>query len=304
MTSISTEFLKESVAALTQLASISVSPATRKSLWDLLTSINLHTLKRSSKEDAFGRDEAFVEMFRPLFQFLYYEYFRVDAKGIKHVPTRGRAMIVANHSGMLPYDGAMIHLALFNKHPTSRIVRFLVDDFAFRLPLLGNFLKRMGGVPASRENATDMLAKGELIAIFPEGVKGVGKLYDERYELRPFGHGGFVKLAMRTKTTIIPTAVIGAEEIHPIIAKSETLAAPLGIPYFPFTPTFPWLGMLGLVPLPAKLKIIFGKPVSFARAKISDAENEMLVKKKTEEIRHTIQTMLTKALSKRKSIWW
>ena len=256
------------------------------------------------KRDWYGRDEAFVERLRPFLQFLYHDYFRVEVTGAAFLPVSGRAMMVANHSGTLPYDGAMLAVAVFNEASTPRAVRFLIDDFAFRLPLLGTFLRRIGGLPASRENATELLKRGELIAVFPEGVAGVGKLYDERYRLQRFGHGGFVKVAIRTRTTVLPTAIIGAEEIHPLIWKSELFAASFGLPYIPFTPTFPWLGPLGLVPLPTKWRIIFGKPVSFARAKPADAENEKFVAQKTEEIRKTIQRMIDSALTTRQSVWY
>ena len=259
---------------------------------------------RRSHRDSFGRDEALVEVIRPLFQFLYYHYFRVSVNGMAHLPLRGRAMIVANHSGTLPFDGAMMALAVFNEHRTNRPVRFLVDDFVFDLPGVGWVIERLGGMRASRENATKMLKRGELVAVFPEGVHGVGKFFDQRYQLKRFGHGGFVRIAMRTRTPIIPAAIIGAEEIYPLIGKSERLAALCKLPYFPVTPTFPWLGPLGLVPLPTKWKIIFGKPVSFAASKPQDADNEKLVAKKSEEIRSTVQRMIHQELKKRTSVWY
>ncbi|OGQ22481.1 MAG: hypothetical protein A3I05_09780 [Deltaproteobacteria bacterium RIFCSPLOWO2_02_FULL_44_10] len=249
-------------------------------------------------------DEGLLQKLRPVFQFLYSQYFRVTVTGEKNIPQKGKVLLVANHSGMLPYDGAMVHLAVFNTSGGKRRVRFLVDDFVFHLPFLGDFIQRIGGVRASHENATTLLCAGECVAIFPEGVKGVGKLYDDRYQLDQFGHGGFVKLAMRTKTTIIPTTIVGAEEIHPILYKEELLAQPLGIPYIPITPTFPWLGPLGLIPLPSKWHIHFGKPISFTKEKKSDAENEKLVEKKSEDIRKTIQTTIHRLLKKRKSIWY
>ena len=185
-----------------------------------------------------------------------------------------------------------------------RPVRFLVHDFAFKLPFIGTFIERTGGVRASPENAKNLLAHDQLILAFPEGIKGIGKPYDQRYKLQRFGRGGFIKLAIQTGVPIIPTAIIGSEEIHPIVFASEQIARPLGIPFFPLTPTFPWLGPLGLIPLPTKWRIIFGKPVSLKRYKKSDAGKEKIVEKLTEEVRTKIQKMINDALKKRKSIWF
>lgn len=253
--------------------------------------------------DEFGMDPAFMEFLRPFFEFLYYVYFRVDARGVDNIPAKGPAILVANHSGALPYDGVMIHLAAFNEHPRKRNVRFLVEDFVFATPLLGELVARTGGVRACHENATRLIERGELIVVFPEGTKGVGKSFDERYKLKRFGRGGFVKLAMRTGAPIIPVSVVGAEEIHPIIWKSEALAKPLGFPFIPFTPTFPWLGPLGLVPLPTKWRIVFGKPVPFSGFRPADAERESLVQKHAERIRNSVQKTIDRELKKRKNIW-
>lgn len=254
--------------------------------------------------DEFGMDPNLVWYLRPFFEFLYYHYFRVSTVGVSNIPAEKPAIIVSNHAGSLPYDGVMINLAVFNEHKKKRPVRFLVHDFAFRLPFLGSFIERAGGVRASPENAQRLLAHNQLILAFPEGIKGIGKPYDLRYKLQKFGRGGFVRLAIRTRTPVIPTAVIGSEEIHPIVYSSDELAKPLGVPFFPLTPTFPWLGPLGLVPLPTKWKIIFGKPISFNRYKKADANNDKLVLKLAEEVRKKIQAMVKTALAKRKSIWF
>lgn len=253
--------------------------------------------------DEFGQDPTLVEFLRPFFQFLYYNYFRVEGVGVSHVPSKGPAILVANHAGALPYDGAMVHLAVYNNHPKKRGVRFLVDDFAYDLPLLGTLINRIGGVRASQENAQQLIDAGHLIAVFPEGTKGIGKSYDDRYRLVRFGRGGYVRLAMRTRASIVPVAIIGSEETHPIIWKSQLLAKPLGLPFVPFTPTFPWLGPLGLVPLPSKWRIIFAPPVHFDRYSAKDAENEMLVAEISDGIKSTIQRMLDEALAKRKTVW-
>lgn len=254
-------------------------------------------------EDEFGVHRAMIEILRPFFQFLYYNYFRVKAEGVSHVPNRGPAILVANHAGALPYDGTMVHLAVYNEHPARREVRFLVDDFVFRLPLVSTIVQRTGGIKASQENATRLIQHNHLVMVFPEGVKGMGKTYDQRYRLQRFGRGGFVRLALRTKTPVVPVAIIGSEEIHPLIWKSHQLAKPLGLPFMPFTPTFPWLGPLGAVPLPSKWQIIFGPPMHYEHLQPGDAENSELVLDEAEHVRTTIQRMIDRALAHRKSMW-
>lgn len=253
--------------------------------------------------DEFGIDFKLIETLRPFFQFLYHVYFRVDSEGAANIPKKGPVIIVANHSGALPYDGAMIHMAVFNEHPSSRTVRFLVENFVFDMPLLGRTIERLGGVRANFKNAITLLQKRWPIVIFPEGVDGISKPYEERYQLRRFGRGGFVRLAIRTASPVIPAAVIGAEEIHPVIWKSSLLAKPLGVPFIPFTPTFPWLGPMGLVPLPTKWKIVFGKPIFFNEYNSADAANDKLVKRLALKIKNIVQSMVNLELAKRKSIW-
>lgn len=256
-----------------------------------------------SEVDEFGMDASAVEAVRPLFQFLYEDYWRVSVRGVENIPAKGRCLLVANHSGVVPYDGAMITVACLNEQKAARRVRFLVEDFVYHFPFMGTFMSRIGAVRACPENAEWLLKKNELVLVFPEGVKGLGKLYEERYQLKRFGRGGFIKLAIKNKTPIVPVAVIGAEEIHPIIWKSSILANALGIPYLPVTPTFPWLGPLGLIPLPTKWQIIFGKPISFAKYKPSQAEDGLLVQTLTDQVRSRIQKMLDAGLKRRKSVW-
>lgn len=259
--------------------------------------------KGEEEVDDMGMDPSAVESVRPLFEFLYKDYWRVSVQGVQNIPAKGRCLLVANHSGMLPYDGGIITAACLNEHPAGRRVRFLIEDFVYHFPFLGTFMNRLGAVRACQENAVWLLKKGELVLVFPEGVKGLGKLYAERYQLKRFGRGGVIKLAIKTQTPIVPVAVIGAEEIHPIIWKSGVLAKAMGIPYLPVTPTFPWLGPLGLIPLPTKWKIRFGKPVSFDKYSPSQAEDGLLVQALTEKIRGKIQKMVDRELIKRKSVW-
>lgn len=253
--------------------------------------------------DEFGMDGSVVEAVRPLFQFLYEDYWRVDVQGIENIPHRGRCLLVANHSGVLPYDGSMLTVACLNEHPAHRAVRFLAEDFIYHFPFLGTFMNRLGAVRACPENATMLLKRGNLVLVFPEGVKGLGKLYAERYQLKRFGRGGFVKIAIKTKTPVVPVSIIGAEEIHPIIWKSSMLAKAMGIPYLPVTPTFPWLGPAGLIPLPTKWRIQFGRPIPFKQYQPAQAEDGLLVQNLTEKVRDKIQKMLDEGIKKRKSVW-
>jgi 1-acyl-sn-glycerol-3-phosphate acyltransferase len=258
---------------------------------------------RSDVVDEFGRDPNVAARVDPLLDFLYRTYFRVETRGLGHIPDEGRALIVANHSGTLPYDGAMIMHAVKQEHRARREVRPLVEDFVFHFPYLGTLMNRIGGVRACPENAERLLTQDQLVAVFPEGIKGIGKLYKERYQLQRFGRGGFVKLALKCDAPIIPTAVVGAEEIHPMVAKVTWLAKSFGIPYLPVTPTFPFLGAVGLVPLPTKWFIAFGEPLYFNAEYGADGANDrILVNKLAEQVRMRIQEMIDGLLKTRKSI--
>ncbi len=255
--------------------------------------------------EEFGMDPGLIRKAKPFFDFLYYKYWRVQVRGIQNVPATGRALIVPNHSGTLPYDGAMIGAAIVNEHASRRDVRFLVEDFVYHFPFLGTFMYRIGGVRACPENADRLLKTDHLVTVFPEGVKGIGKAYQQRYQLQRFGRGGFIKLALRTRSPIIPTAVIGAEEIHPLLYKSTLLARPFGLPYIPITPTLPLLGIFGLIPAPSRWTILFGKPIDFSKSyEPKDAENQLLVNKLSESVREKIQGMLTQGLKSRRSVWF
>ncbi|MBI4374309.1 MAG: acyltransferase family protein [Deltaproteobacteria bacterium] len=255
--------------------------------------------------DEFGRDPNFIRKVKPLFDFLYYSYWRVQVHGVKNIPSKGRGLVVANHSGTLPYDGAMIGLAIHNDHPVRRDVRFLVEDFVYHFPFLGTFMYRIGGVRACQENAERLLRGDRLVTVFPEGVKGIGKHFKDRYQLQRFGRAGFIRLAIKAGSPIIPTAVIGAEEIHPLIYKSTILARPLKVPYLPVTPTLPLLGPLGLIPLPSRWSIYFGEPFDFHKKYGADAaDDQLLINKLSEEVRCKIQEMVIEGLKQRRSTWF
>jgi 1-acyl-sn-glycerol-3-phosphate acyltransferase len=260
---------------------------------------------RSDVVDEFGRDPQVAERMEPLLQFMYETYFRVTARGLGHIPDEGRALIVANHSGTLPYDGAMIMHAIKHEHPAHRALRPLVEDFVFHFPYLGTLMNRIGGVRACQENAERLLEEDQLVAVFPEGIKGIGKLYRERYQLQRFGRGGFIKLALKCDAPIIPTAVVGAEEIHPMLTKITWLAKSVGIPYIPVTPTFPALGPFGLLPLPTKWYLAFGEPLYYnAEYGAEGANDRILVNKLAEQVRNKIQSMIDELLKQRRSLFF
>jgi 1-acyl-sn-glycerol-3-phosphate acyltransferase len=240
-------------------------------------------------EDEWGFDEDFARTIEPVFDFLYDRWWRVQTTGVQNVPSHGRALLAANHAGILPWDATMMSLAVLREHPLPRYPRFMVLDWAFELPWVSSVIRKVGGVVASPYNALRLLEHDELVAVFPEGVKGTGKRFSERYTLQRFGRGGFVELALRTGAPIVPVAVVGSEEIYPMIGRSELASRLLRTPYFPLTPTFPWLGPLGVIPLPSKWRIEFCPPIPTQQYGPEGAEDRGLVLELTEQVRSTIQ---------------
>jgi|HubBroStandDraft_6_1064221.scaffolds.fasta_scaffold178308_1 1-acyl-sn-glycerol-3-phosphate acyltransferase len=254
--------------------------------------------------DEFGYDPTYERKLLPLLELLYEKYFRVETHDIERLPAEGRCLLVANHSGTIPLDGLMLRMAVRREHPRHRGVRWLAEDGIFHFPFLGNMTNRVGAVRACQENAERLLESESLVAVFPEGKKGIGKLFRDRYRLQRFGRGGFVKLCLRTRTPIVPVAIIGGEETNPVLARVEYLTKALGIPYLPVTPTFPLLGPAGLLPAPTKWKIFFGEPVDLESYAPASADDEILVGRLTERVRGAIQAMLDRAVSERRSVWF
>jgi 1-acyl-sn-glycerol-3-phosphate acyltransferase len=252
-------------------------------------------------EDDWGFDEEFATALRPLLDFLYDRWWRVDTTGVANVPAAGRAMLVANHAGILPWDGTMISLAIQREHHSPRYPRFLVLDWAFSVPFVSVAMRKVGGVVASPYNASRLLEADELVAVFPEGAKGAGKDFSDRYRLQRFGRGGFVEIALRARAPIIPVAVVGSEEIYPKVAESGLLARAIGAPYFPITPTFPLLGPLGTIPLPSKWRIEFGPPIRTDTFASGAADDRTLVFELSERVRDEIQRMVYENLVRRGS---
>jgi 1-acyl-sn-glycerol-3-phosphate acyltransferase len=198
----------------------------------------------------------------------------------------------------------MLRTAMRLDHPARRDLRWLAEDFVYYLPFAGTWLTRAGGVRACPENAERLLGRGSVVAAFPEGIKGIAKPYRERYRLRRFGRGGFVRLALRTETPILPCAILGAEETGPLLGRVEFGARALGLPYFPITPTFPWLGPLGLIPAPTKWRLAFGEPLEFSAYGPEAAGDDVLVGRLTERVRAGVQRMLDEARALRKSVFF
>ncbi len=240
-------------------------------------------------EDEWGFDEDFARAVEPLLDFLYDQWWRVKATGVEKVPAHGRVLLAGNHAGILPWDATMMSIALLREHPLPRYPRFLVLDWAFQLPWVSTAIRKVGGVVASPYNALRLLDDDQLVAVFPEGVKGTGKPFSERYRLQRFGRGGFVELALRTAAPIVPVAVVGSEEIYPMLGQSSLAARVLRAPYFPLTPTFPWLGPLGMVPLPSKWRIEFCDPIPTAAYGPDAVNDRSLVLELSERVRSTIQ---------------
>jgi 1-acyl-sn-glycerol-3-phosphate acyltransferase len=251
--------------------------------------------------DEWGMDWEFIEAVRPLFNFLYTYYWRVETTGLEHIPDYTRGLIVANHSGQLPFDATMIATALFTEHPAQRLVRNLYGDWYPRVPLLTSVLEKLGQVLDSSDNGISLLEQDELVAAYPEGYRGLGKPYQERYKLAEFSDN-FVKIALATGAPIVPTAVVGAEEIYVSLANSNLLAKIARTPYFLISLRFPWFGLLGLIPYPTKWTIDFGEPIETEAYGPEAVADTAVVKKLTKQTRDAVNELLVKRLIKRKSI--
>jgi 1-acyl-sn-glycerol-3-phosphate acyltransferase len=253
--------------------------------------------------DELGFDAELTEALLPALRPLYRKWFRVEVRGIENIPTTGGALVVANHSGTIPLDSLMTQLAVHDEHPAHRHLRMLGADLVFALPVVGELARKTGTTLASTIDAERLLRSGELVGVWPEGFKGIGKPFSERYKLQRFGRGGFVSAALRSGVPIVPCSIVGAEEIYPVLGNLSSLARLLGVPYVPITPTFPWLGLLGLVPLPSKWIIEFGAPIDTAHHGEGAADDPMLVFDMTDQVRETIQQTLYSLLVQRRSVF-
>jgi 1-acyl-sn-glycerol-3-phosphate acyltransferase len=254
--------------------------------------------------DEFGFDQHLNDsVFLPLLRVFFKSWFRVEVSGIENLPETGAALIVANHAGVLPFDGLMASVAVHDKHPTHRDLRLLAADMVFNMPVMGQAARKAGHTMACTSDAHRLLAAGELTAVFPEGYKGLGKHFKDRYKLQRFGRGGFVSAALRAKAPIVPCSIVGSEEIYPMIADVKLLARLFGLPYFPITPLFPLAGPAGLVPLPSKWHIQFGEAIDTTDYDDSAADDPMVTFELTDQVRETIQQTLYQLLANRRNMF-
>jgi len=266
--------------------------------WEARLATLLHAVRmRLSGEyevDEFGFDPAIVEVLQNAVEPIAEKWFRLEVRGIENIPADGGALLVANHSGTVPVDGLMTGYAV-HKY-TGRHLRPLGADLVFALPFVGQIARRMGATLACTEDAERLLTGGELAGVWPEGFKGIGKPFTERYKLQRFGRGGFVSSAMRAQVPIVPVSIVGAEEIYPLVGNVPSLARLLGLPYLPITPFFPLLGPLGMIPLPSKWIIEFGEPIRTDAYEPEAADDPMLLFNVTDQVRETIQQTLYRLL--------
>jgi 1-acyl-sn-glycerol-3-phosphate acyltransferase len=272
-------------------------------IWDQRVAGALAFLRRRLsgryEVDELGFDRELAEaVFQPMLRLLYRDWFRTEVFGVENLPDKGAGLVVANHSGTVALDALMLSVAVHSEHPAQRHLRLLGADLVFRMPVLSELARKNGATVACAPDVERLLSGGELVGVFPEGFKGVGKRYADRYKLQRFGRGGFVSAALRTGQPIVPVAIVGAEEIYPMLADIQPLARLLGLPYFPVTPTFPWLGPLGLVPLPSKWLIEFCPPIPTADL-VDQADDPMVIFNLADQVRETIQQTLHRLLERR-----
>jgi 1-acyl-sn-glycerol-3-phosphate acyltransferase len=253
--------------------------------------------------DEFGFDPEFTtKIFLPLLRRLAYSWFRVDVRGAENLPADGSALLVSNHAGTLPIDGMILQTVVYDE--VGRHVRMLGADLIFKTPYSHDLARKTGSTLACQEDAERLLASNQLVAVFPEGFKGLGKPYADRYKLQRFGRGGFVSAALRAQVPIIPAAIVGSEEIFPLMARAPGLARLLGLPYFPITLLFPWLGPVGMIPLPSKWIIQFGEAIATDELGSGAADDPMIVFNITDQVRETIQQTLYALLVQRRSAFF
>jgi 1-acyl-sn-glycerol-3-phosphate acyltransferase len=251
-----------------------------------------HLVEGELPFDRYGFSPETARLALPFFMALYRGWFRVRSQGHEHLPREGAAVLVANHGGLLPFDAAMgiIDVVLHTDPP--RLLRSMVDRWAGTLPWINIFYARVGQVIGTRENFTDLLDDGQLVLVFPEGIEGIRKLVTQRYRLQSF-HVGFVEHALRARAPIIPVAFIGSDDQAPILFDLKTVARRLGLPVLPITPTFPWLGPLGLVPYPVSYKIVYGEPLNYhERFGPEGASDSRLVRYLANQARRAVQLLV------------
>jgi len=250
--------------------------------------------------DEFGFKPEVIKYIVPIFYFLCKIYWRVEAFGLQNIPKSGRVLLVCNHAGQLPWDGSVVICTIFNEMEPPRMARSMIEKWTTTLPFMGEWMSLAGQIVGTPENCQRLLENDEAILVFPEGTRGINKLFKDRYHLQDFGHG-FMRLALKTNTPIIPIASIGSEESCPAIFNIKWLAKLLGAPAAPITPTFPLLGPLGILPYPVKYRLYFGEPMHFTG---DPDEDDVEIDLKVQTVRNTIQSMIYDGLHARKHVFW
>lgn len=295
-------------SALQQVAR-AASPAARDGRWPLpepLRSLRAELEARSSElptqlneygVDAFGFDPAYARPVLLASALIYRYWLRVETEGIENVP-KGRVLLIGNHAGnTFAYDGAMLALSLYLEGKPPRIVRGMAEYYLPTIPWFNVLMQRMGSVVGTPQNCTQLLEREEAIMVFPEGERGFVKPWRKRYQLQRFGLG-FLRLALETDTPIVPVGIVGGEEQSPGIANLPWLGRLVGSPAFPITPTFPWFGLLGFVPLPVKFRLHFGEPLRFEG---DPSEEDAHIEPKVEQVKTAIRGLIREARAKRKT---
>lgn len=247
--------------------------------------------------DRYGFSPRTLRAAAPAFLAIYRGWFRVRSHGHEHIPPTGPAILVANHGGLLPFDGAMAILDVLLHTDPPRLVRTIVDRWAGALPFVNVFFARVGQVVGTRENFSDLLEDGHVVLVFPEGMEGIRKTVTQRHRLQRF-HVGFIEQALQQRAPIIPMAIVGSDDQAPILFDFSSLARRLGLPMLPITPTFPWLGPLGLLPYPVPYRVVYGEPLNFhERFGPDGAEDPRLVRYLANQVRRAVQALIDRTRS-------
>jgi 1-acyl-sn-glycerol-3-phosphate acyltransferase len=246
--------------------------------------------------DDFGADPS---AFRPLLAlsvFFYRYWLRAEARGIELVP-EGRVLLIGNHAGnTFAWDGAMLAMAMLLEAEPPRLVRGMAEFFLPQIPFVSVLLHRAGSVVGTPENCVQLLEHDEAVMVFPEGARGFVKPFSKRYQLQRFGLG-FMRLALETDTPIVPVGIVGGEEQSPLLADLKWLGRAINSPSFPVTPLFPWLGLLGFLPLPVKFRLHFGEPLRFEG---EAHEDDAAIEARVEVVKERIRALVAEGLRARK----
>jgi 1-acyl-sn-glycerol-3-phosphate acyltransferase len=262
----------------------------------------LHFIEQDKRyiQDPFGLSpQRFAQVFRILCP-LYDEYFRVRTFGQEHIPS-GALMLVSNHSGQLPFDGIMLTMSYFLHAPDPVIPRGMAERFLMRLPFLGKLTAETGGILGDRKNCQFVLNQKETVMVFPEGTRGINKSTKDFYQLKSFSMG-FLRLCLQFKTPIVPVAIVGAEELYPLVVQAPWIAKLLKIPSMPITPLFPFTGLMGMIPLPSPIDIYYGETIH-VNEKFSADDPDHVLKPEVERIQSIIQKMVQEGLKHKRPIW-